>query len=99
MKLIIAIVSNEDSSLVMKELVKEKYFVTKLSSTGGFLKSGNTTLMIGAKDTDVDAIIKVISDYSKNKKRDGPKFNRKRIWLRFNNAYRSNCWRGDIVYY
>ncbi|MDD2493049.1 MAG: cyclic-di-AMP receptor [Bacilli bacterium] len=68
MKLIIAIVSNEDSSLVMKELVKEKYFVTKLSSTGGFLKSGNTTLMIGAKDTDVDAIIKVISDYSKTRK-------------------------------
>ena len=39
MKLIIAIVSNEDSSIVMKELVKEKYFVTKLSSTGGFLKA------------------------------------------------------------
>ena len=62
MKLIIAIVSNEDSSIVMKELVKEKYFVTKLSSTGGFLKSGNTTLMIGAKDADIDAIIKVISE-------------------------------------
>ena len=60
MKLIIAIVSNEDSSIVMKELVKEKYFVTKLSSTGGFLKSGNTTLMIGAKDADIDAIIKEI---------------------------------------
>lgn len=68
MKLIIAIVSNEDSSSVMKELVKEKYFVTKLSSTGGFLKSGNTTLMIGAKDTDVDAIVKVISDFSKTRK-------------------------------
>lgn len=68
MKLIIAIVSKEDSSTVMKELIKQKYFVTKLSSSGGFLKSGNTTLMIGAKDQDVDSIIQVISDYSKTRK-------------------------------
>ena len=36
MKLIIAIVSNEDCSLLMKTLIKHKYFVTKLSSSGGF---------------------------------------------------------------
>lgn len=68
MKLIIAIVSNDDSSTVMKELIREKFFVTKLASTGGFLRTGNTTLMIGAKDEDVDQIIKIISTYSKTRK-------------------------------
>jgi len=68
MKLIIAIVSNEDCTLLMKALIKHKYFVTKLSSSGGFLKKGNATLMIGAKDDEVDDIIGIISDYSKTRK-------------------------------
>src|SRR5690554_7527105 len=68
MKLIVAIVSNDDSSIVMKELVKERFFVTKLASSGGFLKAGNTTLMIGAKDQDVDKIIEIIGNFSKTRK-------------------------------
>jgi len=67
MKLIIAIVSNDDCSTVMKQLLKKKFFVTKLASSGGFLKKGNTTLMIGAKECDVDAIIKIITEYSKTR--------------------------------
>lgn len=68
MKLIIAIVSNDDSALVMKELIKEKFFVTKLASTGGFLKTGNTTLMIGTKEEDVKKCINIISTFSKTRK-------------------------------
>jgi uncharacterized protein YaaQ len=67
MKLIIAIVSNDDSSSLMKELVKKKYFVTKLASSGGFLKKGNTTLMIGAKASEVDSIVKTITDFSRTR--------------------------------
>jgi len=67
MKLILAIVSNDDSSTVMKELVKHKFFVTKLSSSGGLLRKGNTTLMIGAKDDDVDEIIDLITKFSKTR--------------------------------
>ncbi|HHX81163.1 MAG TPA: transcriptional regulator [Acholeplasmataceae bacterium] len=67
MKLIIAIVSNDDSTSLMKELVKCKYFVTKLASSGGFLKKGNTTLMIGAKAEDVEPIIKIITDFSRTR--------------------------------
>lgn len=40
MKLIFAIVSNDDSSRVSKELTKNKYSVTKLATTGGFLMAG-----------------------------------------------------------
>ena len=45
MKLIFAIVSNDDSSRVSKELTKNKYSVTKLATTGGFLMAGNTTFL------------------------------------------------------
>lgn len=68
MKLIIAIVSKDDASTVMKELIKQKFFVTKLASTGGFLRSGNTTLMIGTRDDYVDHAIEIITEFSKNRK-------------------------------
>lgn len=67
MKLILAIVSNDDASVLMKELVKEKFMVTKLSSTGGLLRKGNTTLMIGSKDDDVDTILSIITKFSKTR--------------------------------
>ena len=44
MKLIYAIVSNDDSSAVSSALTKVGFFATKLSSTGGFLMAGNTHL-------------------------------------------------------
>lgn len=67
MKLILAIVSNDDSAVLMKELVKKKFFVTKLASSGGLLRKGNTTLMIGARDNEVDEIIKIITKFSKTR--------------------------------
>lgn len=68
MKLIITIVSRDDASAVMRELVKNKFFVTKLASSGGFLRSGNTTLMIGTSDENVDKAINLITENSKNRK-------------------------------
>ena len=47
MKLVFAIVHDEDGPKVMNALNKEGYGVTKLCSTGGFLKAGNTTLFTG----------------------------------------------------
>lgn len=67
MKLILAIVSNDDASVLMKELVKNKFSVTKLASSGGLLRKGNTTLMIGSKDDDVDKVVEVITKFSKTR--------------------------------
>ena len=53
MKLIIAIVQDEDSTDVIEALTEEDYRVTKLATTGGFLKSGNTTLMVGIEEEKV----------------------------------------------
>ena len=48
MKLIIAIVQDEDASRLINNLMTEGYRVTKLATTGGFLRAGNTTLLDNA---------------------------------------------------
>ena len=61
MKLILAIVSNDDSGAVSSALTRGGFSVTKLATTGGFLMAGNMTLLIGTEDERVDDCIKVIS--------------------------------------
>ncbi|KMY48139.1 cyclic-di-AMP receptor [Peribacillus loiseleuriae] len=60
MKMIIAIVQDKDSQRLLTELVEHNFRATKLASTGGFLKSGNTTFMIGTDDYRVDKALEVI---------------------------------------
>lgn len=67
MKLIIAIVQDEDSTILIDELLDRDYRVTKLASTGGFLKSGNTTLLLGLDDSRVDECLAIINKYSKRR--------------------------------
>jgi len=68
MKLVFAIVNDEDGNKVMKELNKNSFSVTKLCSTGGFLKSGNTTLLVGVDEDKVDQVIEIIKSKSKSRK-------------------------------
>jgi len=67
MKLIVAIVQDQDSPSLVEDLTEQEFRVTKLASTGGFLKSGNTTLLIGVEDEEVDRVIKVIEDNCKTR--------------------------------
>lgn len=67
MKLIIAIVSNDDSHACSNALTKENFSVTKLSTTGGFLKMGNTTLLVGTDDDQVNTCIDIIKEQSKQR--------------------------------
>lgn len=60
MKLIYVIVRNIDSGDVIHDLNKEGFYVTKLASTGGFLREGNTTLMIGTDEDKVDKVIELV---------------------------------------
>lgn len=60
MKLIYAIVRNDNEDDVVSQLTQHRYSVTRLSTTGGFLKKGNTTLMIGAEDDKVEEVISII---------------------------------------
>ena len=65
MKLIVAIISKEDSSTVVTRLNKAGLMSTKLSTTGGFLRAGNVTLLIGAEDSRVDEALKIITECCK----------------------------------
>lgn len=68
MKLIIAIVNDEDSLDLIDALTEEHFRVTKLATTGGFLKSGNTTVMIGIEEEKVQSVIDIIKDVCKQRK-------------------------------
>lgn len=60
MKLIYAIVRNDNEDDVMDALMHANFQVTKLATTGGFFKKGNSTLMIATDDERVDAAIEAI---------------------------------------
>ena len=60
MKLIIAVVQNEDADAVVDALLENDFRATRLASTGGFLRRGNTTIMIGVQDNQVDHVIEVL---------------------------------------
>lgn len=72
MKLIFAVVNNDDSYSVSTALTKNGFSATKLASTGGFLMAGNTTFLICAEDSSVDDIIEIIRQYSRKRKQFVP---------------------------
>ena len=60
MTLITAIINKEDTGSVCRALTEAGFSFTKLATTGGFLMSGNTTLLIGTDDDKVDAVIETM---------------------------------------
>lgn len=64
MKLVLAIVNKNDADIVADALTEEKIQVTKLATAGGFLKAGNTTLLVGIEDENVEKVIDIIKKYS-----------------------------------
>ncbi|MDF2903398.1 MAG: hypothetical protein K0S25_1036 [Bacillus sp. (in: firmicutes)] len=62
MKLILAVIQDQDSNRLLNALVDNNFRATKLASTGGFLKSGNTTFMIGTEDSLVEQALEIIKE-------------------------------------
>jgi uncharacterized protein YaaQ len=60
MKLIIAIVQDEDTPALTEALVAAGHRFTKVSTTGSFLRTGNTSLLIGVEDAAVPAVMSVL---------------------------------------
>jgi uncharacterized protein YaaQ len=59
-KLVVAIVHNEDAGALVDGLLEGEHRATRLHSSGGFLKQSNATIIVGADDDKVDAIIEVV---------------------------------------
>lgn len=62
MKLVIAIVRDLDARPVADELVAHDYRVTRVASTGGFLRRGNVTLLVGVEEQDVDTVVDILRE-------------------------------------
>jgi len=68
MKLILAIVNNDDSMKVSSALTESGFGVTRLTTSGGFLMVGNTTLLIGTEDDGTKKAIDIIKQHCTTRK-------------------------------
>lgn len=66
-KLIISIVQDIDSERLVEKLNEKGFKVTKISSTGGFLKAGNVTLLSGIEDDRYDEFMEIMKKNSKQR--------------------------------
>jgi uncharacterized protein YaaQ len=59
LKLVVAVVHNRDKNRVVEELVRQGFKFTVIGSTGGFLREGNTTFLVGVEDAAKDSLLDV----------------------------------------
>ena len=64
MKLVVAIVHNDDADDLLEALTAGDFRATRLASTGGFLRQGNTTIIVGVPDEEVDHIIQITAQHT-----------------------------------
>lgn len=62
MKLVVAVIQDQDSNRLASALTKNNFRATKLASTGGFLRSGNTTFLVGVEDQRIPQLLDIIRD-------------------------------------
>ena len=60
MKMIILIVKDNDADEIMQALVTAEYRITRIASTGGFLRSGVVTFLLGGRDKRVESALELI---------------------------------------
>ncbi|ALS01531.1 MULTISPECIES: cyclic-di-AMP receptor [Enterococcus] len=68
MKIILAIVQDKDSNRLANEFIDANIRATKLSSTGGFLKAGNSTFIVGIDDDRVEEALELIKKTCQSRK-------------------------------
>lgn len=68
MKLVIAVVHDRDRGKITESLLRNGFKFTKIGSTGGFLREGNVTLLIGSEDRDAEKVLALINEASKSRK-------------------------------
>jgi uncharacterized protein YaaQ len=60
MKLVIAVIHNRDKGRVVDALLESQFKFTQVASTGGFLREGNTTLLIGVEDSLLESLLRLL---------------------------------------
>jgi uncharacterized protein YaaQ len=67
-KLVVAVVHNEDAGALVDALLDREYRATRLHSSGGFLKQSNATVMVGVDDDRIEDVLGIVRDncYARN---------------------------------
>jgi uncharacterized protein YaaQ len=61
-KLVVAVVHNEDARVLIDALIKREYRATWIHSSGGFLKQSNATVLLGVEDGKVEEVIGLVRE-------------------------------------
>jgi uncharacterized protein YaaQ len=62
MKLVVAIVQDQDASKAVDELIAQGFGATRINTAGGFLKRGNSTILTGVEDVRANEVIQILRD-------------------------------------
>jgi uncharacterized protein YaaQ len=73
MKMIIAIIGDHDNEPVTQALLQAGLRVTRIASTGAFLRRGNSTLLIGVEDERVEEAIEILRQNTTPATQEGAK--------------------------
>ncbi len=69
MKLMIAVIQNEDEDVLVQDLDDHNIGATRIGSSGGFLRASNVTLMIVVDDGQVDMVLGLLRKHCKRRTR------------------------------
>ena len=61
-KLVVAIVHNEDAGALVDAFLDREYRATRLHSSGGFLKQSNATVILGVDDDQIDIVLAIVRE-------------------------------------
>ena len=68
MKLVVAIIQDRDTDTALDHLSKNNVRVTRIATSGGFIREGNTTLLMGVEDDRVQAAMDILKQVSHRRK-------------------------------
>jgi uncharacterized protein YaaQ len=61
-KLVLAVVHNEDARVLIDALLAREYRATWLHSSGGFLKQSNATILVGVEEAQIDEVVGIVRE-------------------------------------
>lgn len=65
MKLTLTVVRDEDADAVVDALISDGFSVTRLPSTGGFLRAGNTLILVGLEDDQLEPMMEIVQSHTR----------------------------------
>jgi uncharacterized protein YaaQ len=67
MKLILAVIQNEDEDALTEAMESENLSITRIGSSGGFLRASNITLMMAVEDNQVERVLALLGKHCKRR--------------------------------